>query len=420
MNKEKSNLSTAIWIAFWIIVLVGVIMFFEVWCPLAIYDTDDWTYLAPVRTSKWFPSVREWNPIKVLPENLMPFAASVGVRFFMPFSGNFVKSVNDGCALIIALLVFSYFYLSIRVLSKKFELDIISGIILSVFFIFVHFLPFIGKGEIVDNLFTAGNVCTYYNYTAATLVNIITVLIMIIHEDKMRDSSSSPLYFYINKVVLLILVYLSINSNLFCGVIIAAYSFVKIIQYIFVERRDCMTSTSHRITDSVIYIFTLILFFGSMCFEINGGRAAQIGNGSLNITEYIRAIISTFVNKNILFIILMSISFAGGIAAIVYALRYRKEYIHTLDIKIVNKMTRYNKKKVKKTRDVLSSNIETIDENSLKYHVIKYANYAALFMTCAIGIMIFITLLCAKINSGYVNSANVQLEWYFFFCHSFR
>lgn len=54
---------------------LGVFGFLFVWFtqihPLVVYDADDWTYLAYVRSAT--PIWGDWNPAKVFPETVMPF-----------------------------------------------------------------------------------------------------------------------------------------------------------------------------------------------------------------------------------------------------------------------------------------------------------------------------------------------------------
>ena len=90
MKKRKLTGFELVW-------YLGVFGFLLVWFtqihPLVVYDADDWTYLAYVRSAT--PIWGDWNPAKVFPETVMPFFSTVAVYTLMPlqvyFKGSLVK-----------------------------------------------------------------------------------------------------------------------------------------------------------------------------------------------------------------------------------------------------------------------------------------------------------------------------------------
>lgn len=115
-------------------------MFFTVAHPLYIYDTDDWTYIASHRHA--LPMVQQWNPIKILPETLMPFVAEIGVRFIMPFSGDYINAMMYAFAFVVASSIVIYTYMFGKVIKEKFDLnDKVTSVMLAIVLL-LHFLPF--------------------------------------------------------------------------------------------------------------------------------------------------------------------------------------------------------------------------------------------------------------------------------------
>lgn len=138
---------------------MGLSLFFFKYHPLTLFDTDDWTYLSFTRQSKLLPNKSEWNPIKVLPENLMPLAGYIGSTLFLGSKG-FYDAVVNGMGLVFAL--------------------------------FIHFIPFLSNGAVVGHFFTDQNLTCIYNYTIPTLLNAILICLMVIHETISSSSMSRP------------------------------------------------------------------------------------------------------------------------------------------------------------------------------------------------------------------------------------
>lgn len=94
-------------VAFYVTIFVGLMLFFACAHPLYIFDSDDWKYIATSRLPIPVPFI-EWNPIKVLPEVLMPFVAQMGVSIIRPFMGDYIASMAFVAALVLALFVILY------------------------------------------------------------------------------------------------------------------------------------------------------------------------------------------------------------------------------------------------------------------------------------------------------------------------
>lgn len=92
-----------------IIIGVSLLCFFIKIHPLYIYDTDDWTYISYSRPA--WPTVKQWNPTKILPEILMPLSAELGVRFIYPFTGDYIGSMAVTFGIVLVVFIMGYLVL---------------------------------------------------------------------------------------------------------------------------------------------------------------------------------------------------------------------------------------------------------------------------------------------------------------------
>lgn len=73
-----------------------------------VYDADDWTYLAYVRSAT--PIWGDWNPAKVFPETVMPFFSTVAVYTLMPLLGDYILAQTVMHALVVSISITVYVF----------------------------------------------------------------------------------------------------------------------------------------------------------------------------------------------------------------------------------------------------------------------------------------------------------------------
>ncbi|MBQ9423305.1 MAG: hypothetical protein IJU32_06970, partial [Pyramidobacter sp.] len=105
-------------IILFILVLLSMLLFFERAHPLVILDADDWTYISASRAA--LPSLRFWNPARILPETLMPCAASLGVLLFAPLG--YIPSITVMNGIVLSLFITWYVLAFDRLLAEKLKL----------------------------------------------------------------------------------------------------------------------------------------------------------------------------------------------------------------------------------------------------------------------------------------------------------
>lgn len=391
MLKPNMTKDKIIYLIFSILLFAGLCIFFIRIHPQTIYDTDDWTYLSFTRSSKLLPSRNEWNPAKVLPENIMPLAGYIGKIFVMPTTGSLFVSETISLSLMLAVFAFAYILLIARMAAVKFRLNVYEHICLACFVALMQFIPYYSSGSGNAHFFYEGNVTCVYNYTIPGLLNIILLCLAVIHEDHIRHFFRKE--HVVCKVIYMILIYFAVYSNLFSNIIIAVFAGVKILQYFFIEARDYLTDRTDKLIQCFVYIFTLILWFISMFFELGGGRAQSLSGSSVSIMTAFKWITAEFRNKNLLFNIILILMITAYIALLIHVCRNRSRYIDPLLESL--------KKKPKKTA-------EANENDRLCFTCV---NQMTFFIICSVLSVIYIILLCAK-TGGHQGQPGVQNDYY--------
>lgn len=80
-------------------IFISMFIFFTGAHPLIIYDGDDWANLSHMR--HFIPMWHGFNPIKILPETLMPLVGYLSGYVVTPIVKNYVVSVTIVSALLV-------------------------------------------------------------------------------------------------------------------------------------------------------------------------------------------------------------------------------------------------------------------------------------------------------------------------------
>lgn len=118
-----------------------------------------------------------WNPIRVLPEMLMPFTAQISMLTIYPFFYDVPGSVEHGMAIIISLFATIYVYSFFRMMKRKTTLSPHYCYALTLLFVMLHFLVFKTGHEGNDFLLNGYNdATTYFFYLVPALLNASLVM----------------------------------------------------------------------------------------------------------------------------------------------------------------------------------------------------------------------------------------------------
>lgn len=371
MAKIKEKLPI---ILFSVIVFVCFYIFYTVSHPLYIYDTDDWTYVSFSRHA--LPSVREWNPTKILPETLMPLVADLGVRFIMPFTGSYIDAMANSFAICVSTVIIAYLLLYGKILKDKFSLNNIYCVMFLVILTLLHFLPFSVSDTNNYYLFYGGNVNCYFNYLIPALVNAGTVMYFIVHEKidwKNRDKM-------LRGGILILVLYLCINSNLLHSGILMAYvgmrlivGFVEEAKKNVVRKQGDFGFLGKFIKHHLLEIMIAVCWLIAAMMEMRGGRAHMGDKAEFLLKDSVCCFVQSIKSMNCLFL------------------------ISTLTV-------------------ILSAFlISVISTDKQGGEVDKtYKEMIKKLMICMGLEVIYLIVLCARVSPAYIAKPNVMISWMFY------
>ena len=255
--------------------------------PIVPFDSDDWTYMGYYRIP--LPIWGDWNPSRVLPEILMPNLSILAGRVLYPLTGNYIGAMTTAyalfmAALLVILCVELYRFMASQGASK------VQSVLLTFLWALLHFSLLAGANTGNGLLWGSLTATCYFYYSIPALWNEALVLYLM----RTKGQKKSVLV----KILLYILCYFGVFSNLFPAVILSAYAGMDII-CAFVEwvQADKMERKSFfkRLGVELLNVYVIVLFFVSAVFELSGGRASGFsGFQFAMVMETLKGVFATF------------------------------------------------------------------------------------------------------------------------------
>lgn len=270
MQRDKK-----LFIVFSLLIFAFFFVFFCSIHPLVIFDTDDWAYVYSAR--RGLPIWNGWNPIKVLPEVLMPLVSNLGAGLIYPLTQNYVGAITAAHAFVIAMTIMVYVMSFVLLVYDALEKKMGQAILLGSFFVLFHFLIFRKTYSNNLHLFYSSNITCYYNYVIPTLLNCIIVMYLI-RKGGMGNAFSSGTN--VKKGILVVFLYLAVFSNLFSNVVLIAYIGGELWISLVSEVRTKTFGISRFVRAKKYELMVLLAWLIAQVFEANGGRANSVGSQS--------------------------------------------------------------------------------------------------------------------------------------------
>lgn len=271
MEKQKKNGKAHLLKGvFLLCVFTFLMIFFFEYNPLTVNNMDDWTYVAFRRAA--VPSVNQWNPARVLPEILMPACAQLAVWLVLPVTGNYLMSLTIVFNTVLALFATLYIAMFVRLLMNLMNADEPMAVLLSALFFVFHIRCWMSPWIPSQHMFYSPSLTTAFYYTIPSLLNIILVLLL----DSRRegDAVCSAEHPIVNGMLILLL-YLAVFSNLYCSIILAVYCGVHA-AWGFVKKLAKKTPFAAWAKEYGLHLCVLAAWFVSMGFELTGNRAGSL------------------------------------------------------------------------------------------------------------------------------------------------
>ncbi len=198
-------------------------LFFIVLHPIAISDTDDWSFLHHLRLPLPMPGA--WNPIKVFPEIFMSLFSYIGAYTLYPLTDRYCLSISITNGLFICIMMTVYFYEFFMLISEKYHLNLGENILVSILFISLHFSMLAHTGSENVFLFYAYDMTCIYHYILCTILSAALVM----HLNRFGGLSSWKNYSKRHRLLLIAWIYLAIFSSLYTNVVLVVYIGVELL-----------------------------------------------------------------------------------------------------------------------------------------------------------------------------------------------
>ena len=275
-NREK--------IFFVSFIFISSILFFTTIHPITIISGDDWSNLSLARPA--YPMWKGFNPIKVLPEILMPYSGFIASFVIKPLGGtSYLFSLSLITALLLSTLLAIFFYQFYIFFTKTLNSDRKTTTFIGLIFFISLFGAFKSRTDSYYLLWEINLTC-YYNYVIPALMNSAFVLYLSRKDIKEKLLTSNSYFFW---SCILLTSYLCIFSNIFHNIILLI--FCSLTAAINIINRKPIKSCYFYL--AIIFAWIIAAFF-----EINGGRASGIGNHTLFIKESIVGFINFLKETN--------------------------------------------------------------------------------------------------------------------------
>lgn len=292
-------------------IFISSMLFFTTVHPITIISGDDWSNLSLARSA--YPMWKGFNPIKVLPETLMPYSGFIASFVIKPLGISYLFSLTLITALLLSSLLAIFFYQFYMFFTETLHSNKKTTSLIGLVFFISLFGAFKSQTNSYYLLWEINLTC-YYNYVIPALMNSAFVLYLSRTDIKEKLLSSKSCYFF---SYIALISYLCIFSNIFHSLILLVFSGLTTSINI-IKRKP--------IKNSYFYLAIIFIWGISAFFEINGGRASGIGSHTLFIKESIVrfALFLKETNKTYRLLFILAISF--GFIATFFHLKYDKDY----------------------------------------------------------------------------------------------
>ncbi|WP_076459670.1 hypothetical protein [Limosilactobacillus caccae] len=255
-----------------VLLFLGILLFLTRFAPLLPFDGDDWRYIGGFRQP--IPLWGAWNPTRILPEVLMPLGGSIAAFIVYPISKDYVGSLAFTESLIEAIFIFAMLYYFYKVLIKRFLLSEKLAVACEIICFLSFFLLFKKFNQSSYTGFWAADLACVFYYIVPGLLNILIVLYMLQFKFFNTDFNR---FNNLRKGIFIFLLYFAIFSNTQLNIIIATFSFAKLVQIIY---RKVKGYEGNLLKDSWLYLLILIFWILTVIFDLNGQRAQDVSSSN--------------------------------------------------------------------------------------------------------------------------------------------
>lgn len=397
MDTKKTGFQSISTVLFCLTVFICMFVFFFCCHPIVVLDADDWQYLSYVRPA--VPYTGFWNPSRILPEILMPFCGTVALAIFRIFPIGYIEAQTVVFGFTLAVFITAYVYAFVRLIETKFCFSRQLSFLFGGLFLSFHFLVF--RTESTGNLymFSSYDACCYFYYTIPAILNCTLVMYFSYTSALNTFFTSEDL---VKKGVLVLILYLAIFSNLFNSIILIAYlgcDFLMDLVFIVKNKKKF----SSLLKADLFQLIIIFVWLAAVFLESRGGR----GFGYWPRKEYFNNIRATaalfpeiFKSFNFLFVMICVLSIAAAIITYLYG---RKHMFPESPVEAENVPVSEDTNSI----GFANSNVPVDLSDSCLFE------YFDLHLSSAAVIVLFLILLCARVENTYFTRPQVMFGYIF-------
>ena len=274
-----------------LLLFIFVLIYFTQISPLVPFDVDDWRYIGGIRPP--FPLWGVWNPTRVLPETLMGVGGYIASFVIYPFTHDYINSLTFVEAVIFSVFIMGACIAYYRLLVKRLHFNRFSAIASELLFFISFFLLFKHLNQPSYSGFWTVDLSCVFFYLIPGLLNASVMMYM---EGTSDFSKTYKAMSNLDKGIFILTLYFTLFSNTQLTIIIATYSFFKIIQAFLENQRKIDISYFKAV---FVYLLILFIWLCSIIFDLNGQRAKDV-QGQNNTSLFI-AMHDTLEQSKVLF-----------------------------------------------------------------------------------------------------------------------
>lgn len=218
----------------------------------------------------------------------MPLTSLFAAYFVYPLSHDYFMSQTMVHGVVVSGFITACFVMFYRLLVCRFNVSRTLGLLVTCFFLMLHFLLLRVESSGNEHLFYAEDVTCYYHYIIPSLVNATLVMSLLIH-DWLKPQQMS-----LGKGCLLTLtVYLAVFSNLYsCDILVVFLACQLLIGFPYRDKRKIVDY----LKDNRMKVGMLLLFLVFAAFEAMGKRAGSFGGADNTYFVQVASALQTLVH----------------------------------------------------------------------------------------------------------------------------
>ena len=273
-----------------LITFLVTLVFFTNIHPVTIISGDDWGNFSSSRSA--YPEWQGFNPIKVIPETIMPYSGFIASSIIRPIFGtDFLFSISIITAIIVSSLTAILFNELFKFINKHLGIKKPTAF-LSLIIVFLYIFSFLkskpdsGSSYLLWEI----NITCYYHYIIPALINTaFSFYLLRINLSIENLKRKTPLYL----AWIFTATYACIFSNIFHSIIIAS----TCTSLIMIKTKRSK-NINNFLNENTFYFFVLFLWIISVFFEANGNRASGFSENNFLLQDSISRFFSILKNDS--------------------------------------------------------------------------------------------------------------------------